>query len=116
VVSSAPYPATTHHIEGGHPRPRRLRGEFGPAAPPWAGPPWAASRSSGATADHSQPRATRAAPLVGPLEFRYESFTVNGADPQLLTVYHAEPGSPTERSLALLSSLTAKEHADAAPQ
>lgn len=50
-------------------------------------------------------------PLVGPLELRYESFTVNGADGQLLIVYHAEPGSPTEQSLALLSSLIAQERA-----
>jgi transcriptional regulator with XRE-family HTH domain len=51
-------------------------------------------------------------PLVVPLELRYESFTVNGADGQLLIVYHAEPGSTTEQSLALLSSLIAEERAD----
>jgi len=38
-------------------------------------------------------------PLVGPLELRYESFTVNGADGQLLIVYHAEPAAlPSEAS------------------
>jgi hypothetical protein len=47
-------------------------------------------------------------PLVGPLDLRYESFAVNGADGQLLIVYHAEPGSPSARALALLSSMIAE--------
>jgi transcriptional regulator with XRE-family HTH domain len=51
-------------------------------------------------------------PLVGPLDLRYETFAVNGADGQLLLVYHAEPGSPSARALALLSSMVA-EGADA---
>jgi transcriptional regulator with XRE-family HTH domain len=46
-------------------------------------------------------------PLVGPLDLRYETFGVNGADGQLLIVYHAEPGSPSARALALLSSMVA---------
>jgi hypothetical protein len=46
-------------------------------------------------------------PLVGPLHLRYETFGVNGADGQLLIVYHAEPGSPSARALALLSSMVA---------
>lgn len=44
-------------------------------------------------------------PLVGPVELRYESFTVNGAAGQILVVYHAEPGSPSAQALALLSSM-----------
>jgi transcriptional regulator with XRE-family HTH domain len=47
-------------------------------------------------------------PLVGPLELRYETFTVNGADGQLLVVYHAEPNSPSARALALLSSMASR--------
>jgi hypothetical protein len=54
-------------------------------------------------------------PIVGPLELRYETFTVNGADGQLLMVYYAEPGSATERSLALLSSIVAERRASAGP-
>ncbi|MBL1079148.1 helix-turn-helix domain-containing protein [Nocardia sp. 2] len=44
-------------------------------------------------------------PLVGDLTLSYETFTVNGAPGQLLIAYHAEPGSPHQRSLALLGSL-----------
>jgi transcriptional regulator with XRE-family HTH domain len=44
-------------------------------------------------------------PIVGDLELRYESLSVNGADGQLLVVYHAEPASATARGLALLSSM-----------
>lgn len=46
-------------------------------------------------------------PIVGDLELDYESFGVNGADGQMLIVYHAVPGSPSARALALLSSMTA---------
>jgi transcriptional regulator with XRE-family HTH domain len=44
-------------------------------------------------------------PLVGPIELRYESFSVNGADGQLLIVYHTEPGSTSAQALSLLSSM-----------
>jgi transcriptional regulator with XRE-family HTH domain len=46
-------------------------------------------------------------PQVGELELRYESFAIAGNPGQMLVVYHAEPGSPTERALALLSSIAA---------
>jgi hypothetical protein len=46
-------------------------------------------------------------PLVGPLELGYETLAVNGADGQVLTVYHAEPGTPSAQALALLSSMVA---------
>jgi hypothetical protein len=46
-------------------------------------------------------------PIVGELELDYESFSVNGADGQMLIVYHAAPGSASARALALLSSMTA---------
>jgi transcriptional regulator with XRE-family HTH domain len=44
-------------------------------------------------------------PLVGPVELGYESFTINGAEGQMLVVYHAEPGSVSAQALALLSSM-----------
>jgi hypothetical protein len=44
-------------------------------------------------------------PLVGPVELRYETFAINGADGQLLVVYHPEPGSKSAQALALLSSM-----------
>ncbi|WP_445152329.1 helix-turn-helix transcriptional regulator [Baekduia sp. Peel2402] len=46
-------------------------------------------------------------PIVGDLELDYESFGVNGADGQMLIVYHAAPGSASARALALLSSMSA---------
>ncbi|MEU7628686.1 helix-turn-helix transcriptional regulator [Nocardia sp. NPDC049220] len=46
-------------------------------------------------------------PMVGELTLSYETFAVNGAPGQLLIAYHAEPGSASERSLALLGSLIA---------
>ncbi|PXX69181.1 helix-turn-helix protein [Nocardia tenerifensis] len=46
-------------------------------------------------------------PLVGELTLAYETFSVNGAPGQLLVAYHAEPGSASERGLALLGSMIA---------
>jgi transcriptional regulator with XRE-family HTH domain len=46
-------------------------------------------------------------PMVGELTLSYETFAVNGNPGQLLIVYHAEPGSPSEHALALLGSVTA---------
>jgi transcriptional regulator with XRE-family HTH domain len=50
-------------------------------------------------------------PLVGELALRYETFAVAGNPGQMLVVYHAEPGSPTEQALALLSSIAAEQRA-----
>jgi transcriptional regulator with XRE-family HTH domain len=50
-------------------------------------------------------------PLVGELILRYQSFAVAGKPGQVLVVYHAEPGSPTEQALALLSSMAAGDAA-----
>ena len=47
-------------------------------------------------------------PQVGDLELHYEKFTVAGAESQLLVVYRALPGSPSEQALALLGGLTAE--------
>ncbi|WP_062208325.1 helix-turn-helix domain-containing protein [Streptomyces sp. NBRC 109706] len=43
-------------------------------------------------------------PLAGELNFSYESFLVPGDSEQTLCVYNVEPGSRTEKSLALLAS------------
>jgi transcriptional regulator with XRE-family HTH domain len=48
-------------------------------------------------------------PMVGDLTLSYETLSVNGAPGQILIAYHAEPGSPSERSLALLGSLIAED-------
>jgi transcriptional regulator with XRE-family HTH domain len=53
-------------------------------------------RSGAARLDH---------PQVGPLELSYEKLPIPDADRQTLAVYHAEPGSPSAQSLALLASL-----------
>jgi transcriptional regulator with XRE-family HTH domain len=44
-------------------------------------------------------------PIVGDLDLYYEKFAVTGTDGQLLVVYHAEPGSPSDDALTLLGSL-----------
>jgi len=46
-------------------------------------------------------------PQVGPLELRREKLAIGGTRGQLLVLYHAEPGSESARSLALLGSLAA---------
>jgi transcriptional regulator with XRE-family HTH domain len=46
-------------------------------------------------------------PQVGELELPYDKFAVTVAADQVLMIYHAEPGSGTEQSLRLLSSLAA---------
>lgn len=46
-------------------------------------------------------------PLVGELDFGYETLAVNGSPDQLLVVFTAPPGSPTAQRLALLASWTA---------
>jgi transcriptional regulator with XRE-family HTH domain len=44
-------------------------------------------------------------PFVGTITLQYLSFRINGADGQTLFVYFAEPGSPDEQSLTLLSTI-----------
>jgi transcriptional regulator with XRE-family HTH domain len=46
-------------------------------------------------------------PQVGLLELRREKLAIGDSGGQLLVVYHAEPGSETARSLALLGALAA---------
>ncbi|MER6397504.1 helix-turn-helix transcriptional regulator [Kitasatospora sp. NPDC001603] len=46
-------------------------------------------------------------PLVGELDFGYETLSVNGSPDQLLVAYTAPPGSPTAQKLAMLASWTA---------
>ncbi|MFD4525680.1 hypothetical protein ACFWP7_17475 [Streptomyces sp. NPDC058470] len=45
-------------------------------------------------------------PEVGDLDLYREKLAVTGTDGQILVVHHAEPGSDSARSLALLGSLT----------
>lgn len=47
-------------------------------------------------------------PIAGDLTLSFETFAVNGAPGQTLVAYHAEPGSESERALALLGSLVAE--------
>jgi transcriptional regulator with XRE-family HTH domain len=53
-------------------------------------------------------------PQVGQLTLHYETFAVAGGFGQVLSVYHADPGSPTEQALALLSSIAATDTASVA--
>ncbi|MFI5588785.1 helix-turn-helix domain-containing protein [Amycolatopsis sp. NPDC051758] len=43
-------------------------------------------------------------PLVGPLTVHYETFSLPGDQDQALSIYHAEPASPSEEALRLLAS------------
>jgi transcriptional regulator with XRE-family HTH domain len=53
-------------------------------------------------------------PQVGMLELRREKLPIGGTDGQLLVIYHAERGSDSARSVALLGSLAATDEAAAA--
>jgi transcriptional regulator with XRE-family HTH domain len=53
-------------------------------------------------------------PQVGPLELRREKLPIGESGGQLLVIYHAEPGTESARSLALLGSLAATDEAEAA--
>ncbi|MFC1411531.1 helix-turn-helix transcriptional regulator [Streptacidiphilus sp. N1-12] len=55
-------------------------------------------------------------PAVGDLELDYDKFAVNGSEGLTLVIYHAEPGSSTEQSLALLSALAADITPDQPPR
>ncbi|MFD5075873.1 hypothetical protein [Streptomyces sp. NPDC058371] len=46
-------------------------------------------------------------PEVGDLDLYREKLAITGTDGQLLVLYHAEPGSESARSLALLGSIAA---------
>ncbi len=64
--------------------------------------------------DHRVLRRTHGAkqyhhPVVGDLEFSYESFQVPGDAEQTLCVYNVEPGSDTVEALRLLSSWTSPQ-------
>ena len=50
-------------------------------------------------------------PQVGMLELRREKLPIGDSGGQLLVIYHAEPGSDSARSLALLGSLAATDEA-----
>ena len=46
-------------------------------------------------------------PEVGSMELHREKLGIDGTDGQVLAIYHAERGSDSARSLALLGSLAA---------
>jgi transcriptional regulator with XRE-family HTH domain len=48
-------------------------------------------------------------PQVGRLELSYTKFPIPETDRQTLSVYHAAPGSPSERALAVLATTTVRE-------
>ncbi|MBM7784778.1 helix-turn-helix transcriptional regulator [Tenggerimyces flavus] len=48
-------------------------------------------------------------PMVGEVTVGFESLAITGSPGQVLAVYHAEPGSPSERALALLGSASVPE-------
>ncbi len=50
-------------------------------------------------------------PKVGELDLRREKLPIGDSNGQLLVIYHAEPGSESARSLALLGTLAATEAA-----
>jgi transcriptional regulator with XRE-family HTH domain len=50
-------------------------------------------------------------PEVGDLDLNREKLAITGTDGQLLVLYHAEPGSESARSLALLGSVAASTSA-----
>ncbi|MFE7125252.1 helix-turn-helix domain-containing protein [Streptomyces sp. NPDC057617] len=53
-------------------------------------------------------------PLVGPLTLSYEGMSLPDDDEQILVIYHAEPGSPSDEALRLLASWgTTTPHATA---
>jgi transcriptional regulator with XRE-family HTH domain len=54
-------------------------------------------------------------PQVGPLELRREKLTIGDSGGQLLVIYHAEAGSESASSLALLGSLAATDQAAGTP-
>jgi hypothetical protein len=54
-------------------------------------------------------------PKLGDLELDREKLHIAGTDDQMLVIYHAEPGSPTSRALALLAA-PRSESAHAVPR
>jgi transcriptional regulator with XRE-family HTH domain len=48
-------------------------------------------------------------PQVGRLELSYAKLPIPDTDRQTLSIYHAAPGSPSERALALLATTTVRE-------
>jgi hypothetical protein len=65
------------------------------------------------TPDPTQRANGRIRPQAGLLELRREKLAIGDSRGQLLVIYHAEPGSDSARSLALLGSPAATDEAAA---
>jgi transcriptional regulator with XRE-family HTH domain len=48
-------------------------------------------------------------PIVGPLELRYETLYPGGVDDQAMVMYTADPGSPSDTAMRLLSTVAATQ-------
>jgi len=55
-------------------------------------------------------------PLVGPLELLHELLAIAGTEGQIISVYHAVPGSPAERALRRLAAIATIDPKQGAPK
>ncbi|MET4781370.1 helix-turn-helix transcriptional regulator [Glaciihabitans sp. UYNi722] len=54
-------------------------------------------------------------PEVGALDLHYEKFSIEGTSGQVLVIFHAEPGTPSEVGLRRLARIAAGEQDDETP-
>jgi transcriptional regulator with XRE-family HTH domain len=54
-------------------------------------------------------------PQVGALDLHYEKFVIDGAAGQVLVVFHAEPGTPSETAFRRLAQIAVGDQEDEAP-
>jgi transcriptional regulator with XRE-family HTH domain len=54
-------------------------------------------------------------PEVGALDLHYEKFAIDGTGGQVLVVFHAEPGTPSEAGLRRLARIAAGDEEEEAP-
>ncbi|MGK5684150.1 helix-turn-helix transcriptional regulator [Actinoplanes sp. URMC 104] len=87
----------------GHPRVRAVLAELLERSPEFAAL-WREHDARGKTIDVK----TLRHPEVGELTLRVQTFAVRGTDGQELTVYSAEPGSPSADAVALLGMLNGR--------
>jgi transcriptional regulator with XRE-family HTH domain len=51
-------------------------------------------------------------PQIGPMELSFQKLPIPDTDHQTLTLYHAEPGSPSAQALSLLAAMVAGDRHD----